>query len=114
MLCHGSGGLTWKTGGVEHRAEQSRAWIDDVSIEEAAVELGISPTAVISLLENGRLHGHLGPDGRRRRILRLDLDVHRETRFNVRQARVQEERTRRWAEGSDASWTDNEIPLDVL
>ncbi len=86
---------------------------DDVSIEEASVELGISPTAVIELLENGRLPGHLGPDGRRRRILRTDLDVHREVRFNVRQVRVQEERARRWAVGSDASaWTDNEIPLD--
>lgn len=86
---------------------------NDVSIEEAAVELGISPNAVIALLENGRLPGHIGADGRRRRILRSDLDVHREVRFNVRQVRVQEERARRWAEGSDASsWTDNEIPLD--
>jgi excisionase family DNA binding protein len=78
---------------------------DDVSIEEASVVLGISPTAVIELLENGRLPGHLGPDGRRRRILRADLDTHREVRFNVRQARVQEERARRWA--------DSETPADT-
>jgi excisionase family DNA binding protein len=83
---------------VDHQVEQSRAWIDDVSIEEAAVELGISPTAVVTLLENGRLPGHIGPDGRRRRILRTDLAVHREVRFNVRQVRVQEERARRWAD----------------
>jgi excisionase family DNA binding protein len=72
--------------------------VDDVSIEEAAVVLGMSPTAVIALLENGRLPAHLGPDGRRRRILTADLEIHREVRFNQRQARVQEERARRWAE----------------
>ena len=72
--------------------------MDDVSIEEAAVELGMSPTAVIGLLESGRLPSHLGPDGRRRRVLRADLERHREERFNVRQQRVQEERARRWAD----------------
>ena len=72
--------------------------MDDLSIEEASVVLGMSPTAVIALLEGGRLPSHLGPDGRRRRILRRDLEIHREVRFNVRQARVQEERNRRWAE----------------
>lgn len=72
--------------------------IEDLSIEEAAVELGMSPTAVIQLLENGRLPSHLAPDGRRRRVLKSDLDIHREVRFNVRQKRVQEERARRWAE----------------
>ncbi len=71
---------------------------DDVSIEEASVELGMSPTAVIHLLENGRLPSHLSADGRRRRILKMDLEIHREVRFNVRQKRVQEERARRWAE----------------
>ena len=71
---------------------------DDTSIEEAAVVLGMSPTAVIHLLESGRLPSHLGPDGRRRRILKADLEIHREVRFNVRQARVQEQRARRWAE----------------
>jgi excisionase family DNA binding protein len=86
------GRLTWKNGAVNDALD------DSLSIEEAAVELGMSPTAVILLLENGRLPGHVGPDGRRRRILRIDLDVHREVRFNVRQVRVQEERARRWAE----------------
>jgi hypothetical protein len=72
--------------------------VDDVSIEEAAVELGMSPNAVIHLLESGRLPSHLGLDGRRRRVLRADLAIHREVRFNVRQQRVQEHRARRWAE----------------
>lgn len=72
--------------------------MDDVSIEEAAVDLGMSPTAVIALLESGKLPSHLGPDGRRRRILRSDLEAHREERFNVRQQRVQEQRARRWAD----------------
>jgi excisionase family DNA binding protein len=69
----------------------------DASIEEAAVELGISPTEVIRLLESGQLPSHLGTDGRRRRILLSDLASHREARFNQRQQRVQELRARRWA-----------------
>ena len=72
--------------------------MDDLSIEEAAVELGMSPTAVIRLLENGRLPSHIGSDGRRRRVLRQDLETHREVRFNVQQKRVQEQRARRWAD----------------
>ena len=80
--------------------------MDDVSIEEAAVDLGMSPTAVIALLESGKLPSHLGPDGRRRRILRADLARHRDERFNVRQARVQEERARRWAEPTAGNMTD--------
>ena len=73
----------------------------DLSIEEAAVELGMSPTAVIQLLENGQLPSHLGPDGRRRRIARADLQTHREQRFALRQQLVQEQRARRWSEASD-------------
>ena len=71
---------------------------DDVSIDEAAVELGMSPNAVIQLLESGRLPSHRSADGRRRRVLVADLALHRETRFNTRQQRVQEQRARRWAE----------------
>ena len=74
--------------------------VDDVSIEEAAVELGMSPTAVISLLESGQLPSHLGPDGRRRRIARADLAAHREERFALRQQMTQEQRALRWAEHS--------------
>ncbi len=73
---------------------------EDVSIEEASVELGMSPTAVIGLLESGRLQAHLGPDGRRRRILLSDLAEHREDRFTVRQQMVQEQRARRWADSA--------------
>jgi len=72
----------------------------DVSIEEAAVELGMSPTAVIRLLESGQLPSHLGPDGRRRRVARADLVAHREQRFALRQQLVQEQRARRWAEST--------------
>lgn len=74
--------------------------MDDVSIEEAAVELGMSPTAVIRLLESGQLDSHLGPDGRRRRIDREDLREHREQRFNLKQQMTQEQRALRWAEAS--------------
>jgi excisionase family DNA binding protein len=80
--------------------ERDNAPVDDVSIEEAAVELGMSPTAVISLLESGQLPSHLGPDGRRRRIARDDLVTHREQRFALRQQMVQEQRALRWAEAS--------------
>jgi excisionase family DNA binding protein len=72
--------------------------VEDLSIDEAAVVLGMSPTAVIQLLESGRLPSHLGADGRRRRVLAIDLEIHREVRFNLRQRRVQEQRARRWAE----------------
>lgn len=74
--------------------------VDDVSIEEAAVELGMSPTAVIGLLESGHLPSHLGPDGRRRRISRSALAAHREERFSLRQQMAQEQRALRWAEAS--------------
>lgn len=74
----------------------------DSSIEEAAVELGISPTEVIRLLESGQLPAHLGPDGRRRRILKADLEAHRTHRFNLRQQMVQEQRARKWAEHDTA------------
>ncbi len=72
--------------------------INDSSIQEAAVELGISPTEVIRLLESGQIPSHLGPDGRRMRILKADLDAHRDHRFERRQQMVQEQRARRWAE----------------
>jgi excisionase family DNA binding protein len=70
----------------------------DLSIEQAAVELGMSPTAVIHLLESGQLAAHLGPDGRRRRIRIADVEKHRTERFDLRQKRVQEQRARRWAD----------------
>jgi excisionase family DNA binding protein len=72
--------------------------VEDLSIEEASVVLGMSPASVIHLLESGRLPSHLGLDGRRRRVLRADLEIHREVRFNVRQQMVQAKRARRWAE----------------
>jgi excisionase family DNA binding protein len=70
----------------------------DLSIEQASVELGMSPTAVIRLLESGQLASHLGPDGRRRRIRLADVERHRTQRFDLRQQMVQEQRARRWAD----------------
>lgn len=68
---------------------------DDISIEEAAVELGMSPTAVGKLLESGQLASHLGPDGRRRRITRADIEAHRDERFALHQQLLQERRALR-------------------
>ena len=82
-------------GNVQEAADDT---LEDMSIEEASVELGMSPAAVIHLLESGRLPSHLGGDGRRRRILTQDLEIHREVRFNLRQKRVQEQRARHWAD----------------
>lgn len=83
----------------------------DLSIEQAAVELGMSPTAVIALLESGRLASHLGADGRRRRVLLRDIDAFRDERFALRQQMVQEQRARRWADGEapadEDSWTSS-------
>jgi excisionase family DNA binding protein len=83
----------------------------DLSIEQAAVELGMSPTAVIHLLESGQIASHLGPDGRRRRIRTADVAKHRTERFDLRQKRVQEERARRWA---DPEAAQEEHDLDNL
>ena len=71
---------------------------DDCSLEEAAVALGVSPAILERLLRTGRLRGHVGPDGRRTRLLRADLEEHRDARFALRQRMVQEIRGRRWAE----------------
>jgi excisionase family DNA binding protein len=82
-------------------AERDRG--EDLTIDEAAVELGMSPTAVIRLLESGQLPSHLAPGGRSRRIARADLHAHRESRFALRQQLVQEQRALRWAESSGAA-----------
>jgi excisionase family DNA binding protein len=87
--------------------------VDDLSIEEAAVELGMAPTAVIRLLESGQLPSHLGPDGRRRRIARHDLEAHRTERFALRQQRVQEQRARWWAASSGPEPGTTPAPGDV-
>lgn len=83
---------------VEHLGTDRQS---DMSIEEAAVELGVSPLALIRLLENGQLASHLGPDGRKRRIPRSVVASHRTERFDLRQRMVQEQRARRWAEPDD-------------
>ena len=75
--------------------------MDDVSTDEAAVELGVSPAVVGQLLENGQLPSHLADDGRHRRVLRADLLAHRERRFALRQRMVQEQRDRRWLQPED-------------
>ncbi|MBC7679222.1 MAG: hypothetical protein H7233_09555 [Pseudorhodobacter sp.] len=75
--------------------------MDDLSAHEAAVELGVSPTVLSRLLEGGQLPSHLAEDGRRRRVLRSDLAVHRDQRFALRQRMVQEQRDRRWLQPED-------------
>ena len=79
---------------------------DDLTIEQAAVQLGMSPAAVIRLLESGQLASHLGPDGRSRRVRTADVEAHRDDRFALRQQMVQEQRARRWAEP--------DLPVDDL
>ena len=88
--------------------------VDDVTIEEAAVELGMSPTAVIRLLETGQLPSHLGADGRRRRVNLVDLDEHRDQRFSLRQQMVQEQRALRWAEASGVPMPVRDTGADHL
>lgn len=88
--------------------------VDDVTLEQAAVELGMSPTAVIRLLETGQLPSHLGPDGRSRRITRAALEEHREQRFVLRQQMVQEQRALRWAEASGAHLPVRDTGADHL
>lgn len=75
--------------------------MDDLSADEAAVELGVSPTVLGRLLSGGQLPSHLSEDGRRRRVLRSDIDLHRDERFALRQRLVQEQRDRRWLQPED-------------
>jgi len=70
--------------------------MDDLSLEEAAVELGVSPAVVTQLLTGGQLPSHQGGDGQGLRVLRDDLATHRDRRFAFRQQLVQEQRDRRW------------------
>lgn len=71
--------------------------LPDCSLQEAAVYLGVSPTALARLVDGGRLPSRLGPDGLRRRVSVRDLDLHREDRFDLRQRLAQEMRARRHA-----------------
>ena len=84
---------------------------DDLTLAEAAVELGVSPTQVIKLIEGGQLPSHLGPDGRSRRIRRDDLGQHRDDRFALRQRMVQEQRARRWADGPPPGEAGDSVEL---
>lgn len=71
--------------------------LPDCSLEEAAVYLGVSPTALARLVDAGRLPSRLGPDGRRRRVSLRDLDLHRDDRYALRQRLAQEVKARRYA-----------------
>ena len=75
--------------------------MDDLSTDEAAVELGVSPSVVAQLLGGGQLPSHLAEDGRHRRVLLADLRAHRDQRFALRQRLVQEQRDRRWLQPED-------------
>lgn len=91
--------------------EQRTARLPDLSIEDASVALGMAPTAVIRLLESGRLPSHLGPDGRRRRVARADIEAHRHERFALRQQMVQEQRARKWADSSGVAPGPDDVAL---
>lgn len=71
-------------------------YLPDCSLEEAAVYLGVSPTALARLVDGGRLPTRLGPDGRRRRVSVRDLDRHRDDRYALRQRLAGEARARRY------------------
>jgi excisionase family DNA binding protein len=67
----------------------------DLTVTEAAVQLGISPTALAELLDRGTLASYLAADGRHRRVRLVDLEAHREQRFALRQQLSQQARARR-------------------
>ena len=71
--------------------------LPDCGLSEAAVFLGISPTALARLLDAGRLPSHHGPDGHRRRVSLRDLERHRDDRYALRQRLAREVRDRRYA-----------------
>lgn len=58
---------------------------DDLSLDEAAVLLGMSPTSFAALLDRGVVPSYLGDDGRHRRVALADLEAHRDERFALRQ-----------------------------
>lgn len=66
-----------------------------VDLAEAAVQLGVSPTALIQLLDRGALPSRLSADGRSRIVLTSDLDAHRDARFAFRQQLSQQAREQR-------------------
>jgi hypothetical protein len=51
---------------------------------EAAVHLGMSPTAFAELLDRGVVPSRLGEDGRHRRVTLAALEAHRDARFALR------------------------------
>lgn len=66
---------------------------------QAAEYLGVSPTVLARLLDNGALPWVNGADVRHRRIRLADLDAHRDERFALRQKLATEARERRYATG---------------
>jgi excisionase family DNA binding protein len=67
----------------------------DLTVTEAAVQLGMSPTALAELLDRGTLASYLAADGRHRRVRMVDLEAHRDKRFALRQELAQQARERR-------------------
>jgi hypothetical protein len=74
----------------QHRHEEQ-----DLDLLQAAVHLGMSPTALARLLDRGAVASYLGADGRHRRIRLTDLDAHRADRFALRADLTQQARARR-------------------
>jgi excisionase family DNA binding protein len=67
----------------------------DLTVDEAAVVVGMSPTSFAALLDRGVVPSYLGRDGRHRRIRRADLEAHRDERFALRQQLAAQARERR-------------------
>jgi hypothetical protein len=68
---------------------------EDLDLAQAAVHLGMSPTALAELLDRGVVPSYLGRDGRHRRVTLADLEAHRDSRFALRQRLTQQARDRR-------------------
>jgi excisionase family DNA binding protein len=67
---------------------------------QAAEYLGVSPTALARLLDNGALPWVNNGDVRHRRVRLADLDAHRDERFALRQKIAAQTRERRYAGGT--------------
>lgn len=68
---------------------------EDLTLDEAAVLLGMSPTSFAALLDRGVVPSYLGGDGRHRRVALADLEAHRDERFALRQLLTRQARQQR-------------------
>jgi len=67
----------------------------DLTLAEAAVVVGMSPTSFAALLDRGVVPSYLGRDGRHRRVTLDAVEAHRDGRFALRQDLAAQARERR-------------------